>query len=65
MSQALRKEMTPSLQTDPASGHRATPSNTVPGAAIAHLEPEQRQLLEMQGCKKPLFADPWVSLASQ
>lgn len=64
MSRALRKETTPSLQTDPASDHRATPSNTVPGAAIAHLEPEQRQLFGDAGLQETSVLQtlgfPWL-----
>lgn len=62
-----RKETTPSLLTNPASSHRTTPSNQLPEAAVAHLEPQQRQLSEIQGCKKPVspsglqaFGLPWT-----
>lgn len=60
---AVRKEITPSLQTNPASDHRATLSSTVPGAAIAPLEPEADfRDTRLQEISVILwFTGPWVS----
>lgn len=66
MSWAVRKETTPSLQTNPASYHGATLSSTAPGAAIAPLEPEAafRDPRLQETSVILWFAGPWVSLAS-
>lgn len=63
MSGAVRKVTTASLQTSPASHHRAAPSVT---AAIAHLEPEAafRDTGLPETSVTLWFAGPWVSLAS-